>query len=193
MSLVKPHPIWTTCGSNPFEVNKAMIQARMLSGRYITDQLARHWTQNAAGVCLLPGCPNNVSGTIEDLLLHCPALQPTRQKMVNLCHDIARKYTHVQNLIHAVPSGTKQNLLIRSYWTVQLYPHLSFCSKLMYRRSLSRCSTHLRHGFILSIEKEWTCWAFSNSNEDISHFYELDMFLYNVSIDLKSAVNHEWL
>ena len=33
MSLLRPHPIWTTCGSNPFEVNKAITQARMLLGR----------------------------------------------------------------------------------------------------------------------------------------------------------------
>ena len=42
MSLTRPHPIWSTCGSNPYEINKAVVQARMLSGRYVTDQLARH-------------------------------------------------------------------------------------------------------------------------------------------------------
>ena len=74
MSLVKPHPIWTSCGSNPFEVNKAVIQARMLSGRYITDQLARHWTSNSAGFCTLPNCSMNTYGSLEHLLLVCPAL-----------------------------------------------------------------------------------------------------------------------
>ena len=33
MSLSKPHPIWTTAGSNPHEVSKAVQQARFLSGR----------------------------------------------------------------------------------------------------------------------------------------------------------------
>jgi hypothetical protein len=32
MSLTKPHPIWTTAGSNPYEVSKAIQQARFLSG-----------------------------------------------------------------------------------------------------------------------------------------------------------------
>ena len=30
MSLVRPHPLWSSCTSNPFEVNKAIIQARIL-------------------------------------------------------------------------------------------------------------------------------------------------------------------
>ena len=33
-SLSKPHPVWLTAGENPYEVEKACIQARMLSGRY---------------------------------------------------------------------------------------------------------------------------------------------------------------
>ena len=32
MSLSHPHPIWTSAGSSPFEVKKANVQARMLSG-----------------------------------------------------------------------------------------------------------------------------------------------------------------
>ena len=46
MSLQKTHPIWSTCGSNSYEVCKAIIQARMLSGRYRTDQFLRHFTEN---------------------------------------------------------------------------------------------------------------------------------------------------
>ena len=45
MSLSTPHPIWTTAGS-PFEVSKAVVSARMLSGRYRTDRLARHWSNS---------------------------------------------------------------------------------------------------------------------------------------------------
>ena len=32
MSLTTPHPLWTTSGSNPFEINKSIIVARLLSG-----------------------------------------------------------------------------------------------------------------------------------------------------------------
>ena len=33
-SLAKPHPIWSTAGNNPYQVQKATCQAQMLSGRY---------------------------------------------------------------------------------------------------------------------------------------------------------------
>ena len=74
MSLLKPHPLWTTCGANPFEVNKAIVQARMLSGRYPTDKLVRHWSRNKSGVCLLPGCSGSALGSLEHILLQCPTL-----------------------------------------------------------------------------------------------------------------------
>jgi hypothetical protein len=56
MSLRQPHPLWSSCGSNPFECHKAVTAARMLSGRYLTDKLQRHWTQNKPRSCLLPTC-----------------------------------------------------------------------------------------------------------------------------------------
>ena len=51
MSLTTPHPIWTTANS-PYEISKAVISARMLSGRYRTDYLSRHWSKrNPSGHC----------------------------------------------------------------------------------------------------------------------------------------------
>ena len=32
MSLATPHPLWVTAGSSPYEVTKAEVQAKMLSG-----------------------------------------------------------------------------------------------------------------------------------------------------------------
>ena len=56
MSLTTPHPIWTTANS-PYEISKAVVSARMLSGRYRTDYLSRHWSKrNPSGHCTLPGC-----------------------------------------------------------------------------------------------------------------------------------------
>ena len=52
MSLSRPHPIWTTARTSPYETEKACVQARMLSGRFRTEELARHWTTNKDGYCL---------------------------------------------------------------------------------------------------------------------------------------------
>ena len=100
MSLLKPHPLWFSCGSNAFECHKAVITARMLSGRYLTDRLQRHWTQNKAGVCLLPSCaPAGSLGTLEHLLLYCPALENTRQKLLKLCYKVSQDNQHVSTIL----------------------------------------------------------------------------------------------
>ena len=83
MSLSAPYPIWTSAGS-PYEVGKAVIAARMLSGRYRTDSLTKHWIrENPEGHCRLPGCSNQV-GDLDHILLRCPALAASRVRMISL-------------------------------------------------------------------------------------------------------------
>ena len=43
MSLSKPHPLWTTSKSNPYEVNKCIVQAKILFGQYRTKVVCRIW------------------------------------------------------------------------------------------------------------------------------------------------------
>ena len=50
-----PHPLWQTCKSSASAVRAATVQAKMLSGRYRSCWLRRHWTQES-GACRLPGC-----------------------------------------------------------------------------------------------------------------------------------------
>ena len=81
MSLARPHPLWTTTESNPYEVAKAVQQARFLSGRYRTESLCRHWTANTMGLCLCCSC--KIEESIDHILLFCPAYQGTRQTVIN--------------------------------------------------------------------------------------------------------------
>ena len=48
-SLAQPHPIWRFAGNNPYEVEKATVQARFQSGRYRTCWLSRRWTPRHLG------------------------------------------------------------------------------------------------------------------------------------------------
>ena len=83
MSLSTPHPLWLSAGS-PYEVSKAVIASRMLSGRYRTDRLSRHWNKdNPNGLCRLPGCFDQ-EGDLHHILLHCPALSTSRSNMIKL-------------------------------------------------------------------------------------------------------------
>ena len=99
MSLSRPHPIWTSCGSNPFECHKAVIASRMLSGRYLTDRLQRHWTQNKTGSCLLQNCIFGSEGSLEHLLLHCKALSRTRERLLSLCTRVASEHSELSRII----------------------------------------------------------------------------------------------
>ena len=86
MSLSSPHPLWSSAGSSQYEVRKATVQARMLSGRYRSDMLSRHWTrENPDGNCLLPSCLlDPTPGTLEHTLVECPGTEPARVRAVAL-------------------------------------------------------------------------------------------------------------
>ena len=73
MSLTKPHPLWSSAGSNPHEISKAIQQARFLSGRYRSSDLTKHWSgRNKDGFCSSPTCINQPE-TTEHILIHCEA------------------------------------------------------------------------------------------------------------------------
>ena len=59
-SLVKPNPMFWTAAPNPYEVSKAIVQCRMPIGRYRTELLASHWSQNKHGYCLQMSCTSTV-------------------------------------------------------------------------------------------------------------------------------------
>ena len=103
MSLNKPHPLWWTAGSNPYEVAKAVIQSRMLSGRYRVNKLASHWS--ASGSIYCPAhCCIQIPETLEHLLLHCPAYEELRSKVVQKISLV--KNHSISQLIRTALSAT---------------------------------------------------------------------------------------
>ena len=69
------HPLWWTCFSSSSAIRSATVVGKMLSGRYRSCWLRRHWTQES-GACRLPGC-GQVPGDVAHLLSgECQALQP---------------------------------------------------------------------------------------------------------------------
>ena len=86
LGLTMCHPIFWTCGSSPWELEKATTQARFLSGRYRVEALTGHWVPwNRECMCTLPGCWRTErahKGTLESLLLSCPSLSTTRHSLL---------------------------------------------------------------------------------------------------------------
>ena len=85
LSLSRPHPIFWSCGSSPWEVEKGTAQSRLLSGRARLEALSSHWVPwNRGGLCTLPLCWGTESshrGTVEHFLLSCPSLSSARQAL----------------------------------------------------------------------------------------------------------------
>ena len=92
MSISKPHPLWWTAGPSPSKVSMANIQAVMLSGRYRTQSLIKHWNKNIKGNCLLSPQCHNTCEDIPHILQHCPALSSARERLldftVKYCSDL---------------------------------------------------------------------------------------------------------
>ena len=81
MSLSQPHPLWWTAGANPYEVAKAVVQARMVSGRYRTRQLTSKWGDGQSSFCPLPECDSQTEN-LEHVLIHCPSYSEVRSSIV---------------------------------------------------------------------------------------------------------------
>ena len=93
MSLSSPHPLWTTAGPSSSKVAMASVQSQMVSGRYRTEGLCRHWSmKNKEGHCLLSAACTNTVEDIPHILLHCAGLNEIRAKLslftINYCKSI---------------------------------------------------------------------------------------------------------
>ena len=105
-SLIKPHMMWRAAGSSVFEVNKTVTLARMISGRYRTDKLARFWSGNKSGYCIASTC-TNVVGDLEHLLLKCPAHSTARQEMFLMWRKKSEPIPELQSFIDIVISEAR--------------------------------------------------------------------------------------
>ena len=103
MSLTTCHPLFLSCGSSPWEVQKAVTQSRLLSGGYRLEALSGHWTPgNKDGMCSLPECwatPVSHKGSVEAFLLTCPSLSPTRIELTISNLRFLQDYPHLEELV----------------------------------------------------------------------------------------------
>ena len=96
--LQHPHPLWTTAGSNSFECHKSTLVAKMISGRFPSDYLSRHWTNNKSGYCQLPSC-HEKKGDLEHLLITCQGLATIRSRMWEMVLKKTRKLIPLYNFV----------------------------------------------------------------------------------------------
>ena len=84
LSLSRPHPIFAFIRGNAYELRAAYLQALLLCGRFRTERIKRHWTDNKLGICLSPICNNlKLLDTQEHFLLYCHGLSDERRRLLN--------------------------------------------------------------------------------------------------------------
>ena len=112
MSLTKTHPIWTTCGSNPFEVNKAVTQARMLSGRFRTQELCKYFSPKTSGLCLI--CPPELQTNedIEHILVFCKGLSETRAQVMEMWDVKLGNYPVIKNIVKVIMESSEVGVIV---------------------------------------------------------------------------------
>ena len=74
MSLTTPSSLLTSCRDRGEEVRKLTVQTRMLSGRYRTCWLRRHWSGDTSGLCRVPGCIDTPGTLLHLAAGQCPGL-----------------------------------------------------------------------------------------------------------------------
>ena len=77
-------------------------QARMLSGRFRTCWLSRHWSGKSDGFCSLPNC-QDIQPLVLSSLLHiltdCVDHSPSRQRVFSMWHEFLRDKPHLFPII----------------------------------------------------------------------------------------------
>ena len=111
MSLLSPHPLITTCGSNPYEINKTVIQLKLLSGRYRCDKLLSNFHHSNPPTCQLNCDKPNAVGDIQHLLTDCSTLSTRRTILFEYWDIIASKNPLCINIINTIKSGPQDQLL----------------------------------------------------------------------------------
>ena len=158
MSLTKPHAIWTTARENPYEVAKAVIQARMLSGRYRTKLLTSNCLNGQYVYCPAPHCTEIES--LQHILLDCPAYAITRTNVV-------KKLLSVED---PVVAQLDKHALFQSasYLTQFILDATALQNKINILKSREEKS----HGLLMNLTRKW-CYSMHRERQKLLNQWKL--------------------
>ena len=95
--LDEPHPLYKYTGSNPYEIEKAAIKTRLLTGTYTLQANKHKYNQHEVDkTCEL--CRSETEDR-EHFILSCSALDEARQK-------------HLPKLLELIPELTRRNSIL---------------------------------------------------------------------------------
>ena len=110
MSLLKPHPILKTV-SHSYDVNKMVIQLRMLSGRYRVGSLLKHFSPSHSGLCEL--CGLEIEDLPHLLIPRCPSLQERRALLLEYSRTVLHGSTVCSTIFENILKAEEEELFVQ--------------------------------------------------------------------------------
>ena len=147
ISLMKPHPIWTSLDGNPYQAKAAFIQASFLSGKYRTEMVSRFWTKNIDGFCLLGNCFDlKLKEDIRHVLLHCSALNEKRRRLESDTFRILASNPIYKPIVDSYLFSNDDDLKVQ---------FLLDCNTLPMVIRAHQFFGDIVHGFLFKISRSW--------------------------------------
>ena len=144
--------MWSTAAHNPYECSKSTVLARMASGRFRTEALCRHWSTNKNGYCRAPTC-HQVYGTLEHLLVGCPALNCVRERLYYMWLEKSVMFPPLHFQIREILASSEQEK-VQFILEPLAFTLLASCSKNHGTRFIQQLS-YLTRTFAYYIDKEY--------------------------------------
>ena len=151
-SLTTPHYIWSTAANSPYECSKSTVLARMASGRFRTEALCRHWSANKNGYCRAPTC-QLVYGTLEHLLVSCPALDGVRERLYCMWLERSVMFPPLHSQIREILTSNEQEK-VQFILEPLAFPLLASCFKIHGAIFIQQLA-YLTRTFAYYIDKEY--------------------------------------
>ena len=117
LGLQKCHPIFRLCSFSSWEVHKATIRMKLLSGRYRLEAVTRFWdNSNPLGLCKLPHCwstEHSHKADIESFLNSCPSLSPLRNLLTSsMFAELSASFPHLVPIVQSCLEESKAQFWI---------------------------------------------------------------------------------
>ena len=122
MSLSRPHLLWTTCHGNSYELNKATIQAKYLSGCFRTEKLLSHFSHTNSQFFQLYPLTETV-GDIYHHLVFCPVLQECRNNIFEYWEQIASDNNAASKILSEIQKATPE-IFLQFLLDCSVLPHV---------------------------------------------------------------------
>ena len=112
LSLSSPSPLISLCKSSHHEIKKLTVQLRMLSGRYRTCWLRRHWSGNMSGDCEVPGCTPGTPGTLVHIATgQCTGLTAATTAAAEQWANFISLNAYLVNLFRSASAASQDDFL----------------------------------------------------------------------------------